>query len=371
MLVTRELEPELTSTQIHEEGHFEAPKGVSAVSKVVLESAGFINAANFPPEVREELLAEADVPAHVLDATFESLYLEYYHQLVSYVGKLLGSRVDAADVVQESFLAAYRTLENFGRDGRVRPRSWLYTITHNKTISHLRDQQTRAEDIPHDGVQDDYRMSLIQPVVQKPREPEHVVELSERMREISDALGSMPAIYRDSVLLKEMGFSLTEIAQKHDVTPKHIKATCFQAKEQLKAIIDHIDAGETISFSKLNPWLALFDYSVDTANPEYKFDTTPSEPTEEFDDMFDEFAEKLKVFLGDVIYGDHAHPMLSDAEARKIILELEPRRQPLIVLNALGLDYRKILKPDTTGQDTVLIRLLNKTKKALGANRAV
>src|ERR1700755_1587537 len=57
--------------------------------------------------------------------------------------RMLGSVQDAEDVVQETFLAAWRGLDDF--EGRASFRTWLYTIATNRCLHALRDASRRPE----------------------------------------------------------------------------------------------------------------------------------------------------------------------------------------------------------------------------------
>lgn len=68
----------------------------------------------------------------------------YQPLLLSYVRSRGLGHADAADVVQEIFVALLRTLPNFELDRqRGRFRTWLYQVTVNKVADHGRRQQSR------------------------------------------------------------------------------------------------------------------------------------------------------------------------------------------------------------------------------------
>jgi RNA polymerase sigma-70 factor, ECF subfamily len=66
----------------------------------------------------------------------------YRRELTGYCYRMLGSSFDAADAVQETFLHALRSAENF--EGRSSVRSWLYRIATNVCMDMHRGAQRRA-----------------------------------------------------------------------------------------------------------------------------------------------------------------------------------------------------------------------------------
>jgi RNA polymerase sigma-70 factor (ECF subfamily) len=63
--------------------------------------------------------------------------------------RILGSVQDAEDMVQETLLAAWRSLEAF--EGRASVRSWLYRIATNRCLNALRDRSRRPRQLPCHG----------------------------------------------------------------------------------------------------------------------------------------------------------------------------------------------------------------------------
>src|SRR5206468_11178970 len=73
--------------------------------------------------------------------------------------RMTGNQQDAEDVVQESFLRAYRQLANF--DERASFGTWLYRITVNCSLDLVRSRKRRSEQLaPVDPEMDDPVLSL-------------------------------------------------------------------------------------------------------------------------------------------------------------------------------------------------------------------
>jgi RNA polymerase sigma-70 factor (ECF subfamily) len=79
----------------------------------------------------------------VTEIAFDEALAAHRRELLLHCYRLLGSRTDAEDVLQETLLAAWRGLDGF--EGRASVRSWLYRIATNRCLNALR---TRGRRIP-------------------------------------------------------------------------------------------------------------------------------------------------------------------------------------------------------------------------------
>ena len=73
-------------------------------------------------------------------AAYEEIVRCYQQRLYNTMVHILGSREDAEDVVQESFVQAYLKLATF--QGNSAFYTWLYRISFNIAISHRRRRRT-------------------------------------------------------------------------------------------------------------------------------------------------------------------------------------------------------------------------------------
>lgn len=96
--------------------------------------------------IDREGLSDEDLVALVLEDPESYLYLvrRYQGRLARYVAGLTGLHPDDIDdVLQETFLSAYRNLRGFDRQRQFS--SWLYRIAHNQAVSELRRRNRRAQ----------------------------------------------------------------------------------------------------------------------------------------------------------------------------------------------------------------------------------
>jgi RNA polymerase sigma-70 factor (ECF subfamily) len=75
-------------------------------------------------------------------ARFGAVYDANYHRVLGYALRRAATREDAEDVVAETFLAAWRRLEEVPRGGDARP--WLYGVARNALANQRRGQRRRV-----------------------------------------------------------------------------------------------------------------------------------------------------------------------------------------------------------------------------------
>jgi RNA polymerase sigma-70 factor (ECF subfamily) len=87
-------------------------------------------------------------PEQIMDLRDESAFAElferYRRELQVHCYRMLGSLEDSEDLVQETFLRAWRRRASFGSDGRFSFRAWLYRIATNACLDVLRGRPRRV-----------------------------------------------------------------------------------------------------------------------------------------------------------------------------------------------------------------------------------
>ncbi|NKE57853.1 sigma-70 family RNA polymerase sigma factor [Lentzea sp. PSKA42] len=80
------------------------------------------------------------------EAFIRTLYQEHGRWLMAYAARATGDRWLAEDLVQETFLRAWRHPESF--TGNTEPHGWLYTVLRNLIFDRARSRAVRPAEIP-------------------------------------------------------------------------------------------------------------------------------------------------------------------------------------------------------------------------------
>jgi RNA polymerase sigma-70 factor (ECF subfamily) len=136
----------------------------------------------------------------------DRLIEQYQHRLLRYLVYLSGNRELAEDLFQETWI---RVLERGHQyDGRHEFSTWLYAVARNLTIDYLR----KKNPVSLDGLMDDEDRAPLEPADTRPMAWE-IVQQHEQAERIGAALLSIPAEYRETVVLRfQEGLALDEIA---------------------------------------------------------------------------------------------------------------------------------------------------------------
>lgn len=146
---------------------------------------------------------------------------------------MMGNHGDADDVAQEVFLRAYRALSSF--DGRSDLFTWLYRITVNTALNHIRSQK-RADSIARAGAQEaraeggtPERLGVT------PRNPREWAELGEHMRRVIEEVCLLSPSLRVTLILATVeGLPYRKIAELLEIPEGTVAWRINEARKQLR-----------------------------------------------------------------------------------------------------------------------------------------
>ena len=145
-------------------------------------------------------------------AAFEELVGRHEEKVYRLAMRFVRNETDAGEIVQETFLAAWRNLETF--QGKAQFASWLYRVAQTTLADHWREYY--AEDT---GELDDD--------VTRPPAPR---ENPEAIQRVDALLATLPESYRRVLELRFLrGYSVRETAQALDLSETNVKVLQFRA----------------------------------------------------------------------------------------------------------------------------------------------
>lgn len=166
-----------------------------------------------------------------LDA-FEELVRQYEKRVYAVALRSSGSPEDAADITQEVFLRAWRSIESFRGDSGFS--TWLFRITMNLCVDHARHKNAQPQTQPLVVGEEDAE----RPIPDTAPTPEEHLENSELGRELAAALDEVSEEHRRIVLLRDVsGMSYTEIAEILEISEGTVKSRLSRARIALRTIL--------------------------------------------------------------------------------------------------------------------------------------
>lgn len=168
---------------------------------------------------------------------FDLLVLKYQLRLSKLVSRFLRNQSDVPDVVQESFIKAYRALPNFRGDSAFY--TWIYRIAINTAKNHLVSQSRKSPANSID-VQDaeDYGASEW---LKEYASPEREALASELEATIQQAMAELPSDLREAITLRELeGLSYEDIAEVMDCPIGTVRSRIFRAREAIDSKLEPI-----------------------------------------------------------------------------------------------------------------------------------
>ncbi|MEI7992017.1 MAG: sigma-70 family RNA polymerase sigma factor [Actinomycetota bacterium] len=145
---------------------------------------------------------------------FAEQAMQFAPQLYSAALRLTRNQADAEDLVQETFLKAYRGFGNFEDGSNLR--AWLYRILTNNYINAYRSKQRRPDESTLADVEDLYlyrRLEHLEQALASRSAEDQLLDLFTD-DEVKSALEELPDNFRLPVLLADVeGFSYKEMAE--------------------------------------------------------------------------------------------------------------------------------------------------------------
>lgn len=163
---------------------------------------------------------------------FHELIRPYERSVYVMALSFLHNEADAEDTAQEAFLKAYRNLSSFRGDSKFG--TWLISITLNEARSRIRRKNAVKMESLDEPTGEDGHVSPA--LLRDWREiPSESLERQEVRHLLQEAIGSLPPIYRETFLLRDVEeLSIAEAAQVLKITAVSVKVRLHRARMMLQ-----------------------------------------------------------------------------------------------------------------------------------------
>jgi RNA polymerase sigma-70 factor (ECF subfamily) len=160
---------------------------------------------------------------------FDLLVIKYQSRLLQLVSRLVPNQSDALDVLQDTFVKAYRSLSSFRGESAFY--TWLYRIAVNTAKNHLASRGKEGRDLSYDdGGQEMERHA----VFQDHGTPDAEADAQQLQAAILDAIDRLPDDLKRALTLRELeGLSYEDIAQTMNCPIGTVRSRIFRARDQV------------------------------------------------------------------------------------------------------------------------------------------
>ena len=174
---------------------------------------------------------------------FEMLFTKYQRRVSRLVSRFVRSDAEVEDIVQESFIKAYRALGSFRGDSAFY--TWLYRIAVNTAKNYLVAASkrpislTQFEKNDDDDFEEDHFMS-------DAATPESELITKQIAETVNKTMNELPADLREAIMLREIeGMSYEDIADSMGCPIGTVRSRIFRAREAIsQKIKTMLDVGE-------------------------------------------------------------------------------------------------------------------------------
>ena len=165
---------------------------------------------------------------------FRSIVDRHSEMLFRLAYRITGNEADAEEVVQETFLRAYRKLDSF--DGRSSVGTWLFRIATNCSLDLLGRRKVQPQLLATDPGEGE--SALEERIGSEQPNPERLAYSSEMQANIRAGLQSLTSVERTAFVLRHIeGCSIEEIAAALRVRSGAARQSLFRAVDKMRKFL--------------------------------------------------------------------------------------------------------------------------------------
>lgn len=176
-------------------------------------------------------LSIKDYSGRQKEKVFEEEFLPHINSMYNFAYRLTFEEDDAKDLVQDTYLKAFRFIESFERGTNAR--AWLFRILKNSFINDFRKKSKQPVKVDYNEVATYYNSEDVDETIT----PDLRAETVQHMMgdEITNALNALDVDFRTVIILCDLeGFTYEEMAKILDIPIGTVRSRLHRARNLLK-----------------------------------------------------------------------------------------------------------------------------------------
>jgi RNA polymerase sigma-70 factor, ECF subfamily len=164
---------------------------------------------------------------------FRFLVDTYQKRIIRVCRGFVHSPADAEDIAQDVFIEIYKSISGFRNESELS--TWIYRITVNKSLNHLKSSARRKIISFFEFYSDEKQNELIEPAAPPEYFPDEDMKRSELADTVKNAIDGLPLKQRTALILSRYEeLSYQEIADVMNLPVPSVESLLFRAKQNLR-----------------------------------------------------------------------------------------------------------------------------------------
>jgi RNA polymerase sigma-70 factor (ECF subfamily) len=189
--------------------------------------------------VEYEVEMAAKVQKHSWGWDFEAMAMPFVDALYNTAYRMARNAQDAEDLVQETYLKAYKYYDKFEEGTNFK--AWLFKILKNTFINSYRKRQQEPPRSDFAAIEESFETQVIDEAGGQAKDPEQELLEDVLDEDVQRALDDLPPDYRMAVILADLeGFSYKEIAEILEVPLGTVMSRLYRGRKLMeKAMLEY------------------------------------------------------------------------------------------------------------------------------------